>query len=294
MDKTLLKENRIHGDPSFPLCAYYMDIVPGDVVLDCHWHEEMEFLVVNSGKAIFQIETEYYNVHAGEAILINSGELHAGYPLENSPCSYEAIVFNSDLLHSGSFDLIYSKYIEPITKNRLIFKRHITGGSEWEVELLLSLSKVLKLVFARQPAYEMLAKSELLNMLAQLIMNSTPLVAESEKANGHQNLDRLKSALKYMHDNYSQKLSTRGVSAFLGISEGYFCRLFKHYFKRTPMDYLNYYRITQAIKLLEETELKVLEVAMEVGFDNISYFISTFKHYVGITPSKYRSQGKAN
>ncbi|NLV35906.1 MAG: helix-turn-helix transcriptional regulator, partial [Clostridiaceae bacterium] len=70
--------------------------------------------------------------------------------------------------------------------------------------------------------------------------------------------------------------------------------LFKHYFKRTPMDYLNYYRITQAIKLLEETELKVLEVAMEVGFDNISYFISTFKHYVGITPSKYRSQGKAN
>jgi|LSQX01.1.fsa_nt_gb AraC-like DNA-binding protein len=294
MDKALLKENRIHGDPSFPLCNYYMDITTGDVVLDCHWHDEMEFLKVSSGKAVFQIETDYYDVHAGEAIIINSGELHAGYPLENSPCSYEAIVFSSDLLHSGSVDLIYSKYIEPIVKNRLRFKRHITGAKEWESELLLSLSKVLRLVQARQPAYEMLAKSELLSMLAQLVVNSKLLVTQSGNAHGHLNLNRLKSALKYMNDNYSQKLSTRGVSAFLGISEGYFCRLFKHYFKRTPMDYLNYYRITQAIKLLEETELKVLEVAMEVGFDNISYFISTFKHYVGITPSKYRSQGKAN
>jgi AraC-like DNA-binding protein len=95
-----------------------------------------------------------------------------------------------------------------------------------------------------------------------------------------------------MHNNYSQKLSTREISAYLDISEGHFCRLFKQYFKRTPVEYLNYYRITRATKLLEETELKVLEVAMEVGFDNISYFISTFKHYVGTTPSKYRRENR--
>lgn len=292
MDKALLKENRIHGDPSFPLCTYYMDISPGDVVLDCHWHDETEFLLVTSGKAVFQIEADYYDVHAGEAIVINSGELHAGYSLENSPCSYEAVVFSSDLLHSGSFDIIYSKYIEPVVKNRVIFKRHITGANDWETKLLLSLSRVLELVVSKQPAYEMLAKSELLKMLAQLIINSTPIETESDKTHGQLNLERLKSALKHMHNNYSQKLSTREISAYLDISEGHFCRLFKQYFKRTPVEYLNYYRITRATKLLEETELKVLEVAMEVGFDNISYFISTFKHYVGTTPSKYRRENR--
>ena len=43
MDKLLLKEDRIHGDASFPLDSYHMDIPSGSIVLDCHWHEEMEF-----------------------------------------------------------------------------------------------------------------------------------------------------------------------------------------------------------------------------------------------------------
>lgn len=292
MNKTLLKENRIHGDVAFPLNAYQIEMQPGAVVLDCHWHEELELLIVTSGKALFQIESAYYPVYAGEGIFVNSGELHAGYSLDNSPCAYEAIVFHASCLHSGNLDLIQSRYIDPILRNRFSIIRHIPGNSEWERELLLRVAKATFLVLAKAPAFELSAKSELFGIFSLLVRNSSPLPSEDGNQPTDSRLDRLKMALQYMQDHHAQKLSTLDISKYLNISEGHFCRIFKHYFKRTPMEYLNYYRISRAARLLEDTEQKVLEVAMEAGFDNLSYFIGTFKHYMGTTPSKYRNQRK--
>lgn len=289
MNKELLKENRVHGDISFPLSAYYMDIPAGvGVVLDCHWHEELEFLMVTSGKAVFQIDTNYYEVHEGEGIFVNSGEVHAGYPLDNSQCSFKAVVFSTALLQNGSFDLIQTKYLDPLIKNRFSFNRHITGAEVWEHELLQRLSRAIDHSLQHSPAYEMLVKSELYGIFSLIVLNSTPEQASSESNTDSYRIEKLKKALQFMQDNSSKKLSTMDISSHLNMSEGHFCRLFKQYFKRTPVEYLNYYRISRAARLLKDTELKVLEIAMEVGFDNLSYFIGTFKHYMGSTPSKYR------
>ena len=286
MNRELLRENRIHGDASFPLNAYHMEIAGGDMVLDCHWHEELEFLTVTSGQAVFQIDTAYYDVRAGEGIFVNSGELHAGYPLENTPCSFKAIVFSDSFLHNGSFDLIQSKYLDPIVKNRLSIKRHITGADEWEQTLLQRLNQTMDKVLDCAPAYELLVKSELYAIISLIVMNSKP--APSAEGSRSYRTEEMKAALKYMQDNSSLKLSTMDISSHLNMSEGHFCRLFKQYFKRTPMEYLNCYRVSKAARLLKDTELKILEVAMEVGFDNLSYFIGTFKRFMGITPAKYR------
>lgn len=290
-----LKENRMHGDAAFPLNAYHMDIAPGAVVLDCHWHDELEFLTVTSGKAAFQVGSAYFNVHAGEGIFVNSGELHAGYTLNDSPCSYEAVVFSPSFVSSGPPDLIYSRYIEPIVQNRLTFDRHFTGRLPWQRELLQRVEKTARCVLDKAPVYELQAKSELFGVLTLLALNGAREEGKACGTAAELRMEKLKTALKYMQENYPQKFSTRDIAVLLDMSEGHFCRLFKQYFKRTPVEYLNYYRITQAARLLEETEHKVLEIAMETGFDNLSYFIGTFKHFMGLTPSKYRRQcGAAN
>ncbi len=287
-----LKENRIHGDASFPLDAYRMDIASGATVLDCHWHEELEFLIVTSGKAIFQVGSSYFDVHAGEGIFVNSGELHAGYPLDDSPCSYEAVVFSPDFLHNGPMDLIYSSYVEPIVQNQLVFDRHFTPKISWQGELLDRIGKTALCVLEKARAYELESKSELFGVLALLALNGTLEKSKTGFTAADTRMEKLKSALKYIQENYTQKLSTHDISDLLGMSEGHFCRIFKQYLKRTPVEYLNYYRIGQAAKLLEETEHKVLEVAMETGFDSLSYFIGAFRRFMGTTPSKYRRQGR--
>jgi AraC-like DNA-binding protein len=292
MDKMLLKEDRVHGDVSFPINDYYMYIPAGSVVLECHWHEEMEFLMLTSGEAQFQIETGYYDVHAGECIFVNSGELHAGFPAGLSSCEFRAVVFSPSLLYSSPFDLVRTRYVDPIIKNEITVKRHIRGAESWERELLAGLKKLLKLLDEKPAAYELLVKAELHGIFALIASNSISSLTGAEKNHDHLRLEKLKSALKYIQDNYYKKLSTVDLSAHLDMSEGHFCRIFKQYIKKTPVEYLNYYRITRAARLLEETDMKVLEVAMEVGFDNLSYFIGTFRRYIGMTPSMFRNNRK--
>jgi YesN/AraC family two-component response regulator len=45
-----------------------------------------------------------------------------------------------------------------------------------------------------------------------------------------------------------------------------------------------------AANLLNNTYLSVLDIALQTGFDNVSYFIKTFKKYTGFTPSAWRKK----
>lgn len=101
MDRTtqsLLKENRVHGDSMFPLAAYWIELPSGTHVLDTHWHEEAEFFMLLEGEILFQVDTEYFPLRAGEAVFIESGDIHAAYVLnEDTPCKFCALVFLPDL-----------------------------------------------------------------------------------------------------------------------------------------------------------------------------------------------------
>lgn len=289
-----LKEKRMHGDAAFPLSVYHMDIAPGAVVLDCHWHEELEFLIVTSGKATFQVGADYFDIPAGDGVFVNSEELHAGYSLDNSPCSYDAVVFSTSLLHNGPLDLIYARYIEPILQNTLIFDRYLKRHIPWQGEILRRIQKTARCVLDKTQAYELQTKSELFGILALLAINGMQEKGSAGVTVKDSRMEMLKTALKYIQDNYRQKLSTHDISDLLGMSEGHFCRIFKQYLKRTPVEYMNYFRIGKAAELLEETDHKILEIAMETGFDNLSYFIGTFRRFFGTTPLKYRRQAGSN
>jgi len=56
------------------------------------------------------------------------------------------------------------------------------------------------------------------------------------------------------------------------------------------MEYINEYRIKQAMRLLEETDLPVTEVCLECGYNNLGNFLRAFKKYTETTPLKYRIQ----
>ena len=72
----------------------------------------------------------------------------------------------------------------------------------------------------------------------------------------------------------------------------YFCRLFKQYTGKTPIEYLNNYRIEQAAKLLIETNDSITDIAFDCGFENTSYFIRKFKAQKSATPKQYRTLHK--
>ncbi|HIS78887.1 MAG TPA: helix-turn-helix transcriptional regulator, partial [Candidatus Caccousia stercoris] len=65
------------------------------------------------------------------------------------------------------------------------------------------------------------------------------------------------------------------------------CRYFKELTHRTPIDYLNYYRIEVACEQMVYSHRALTEIAYDCGFTDSSYFIKVFRHYKHMSPTQY-------
>jgi len=111
-------------------------------------------------------------------------------------------------------------------------------------------------------------------------------LAFSPKANN--NLTVIKKSIAYMNDHYNQDLSLDMVAEHVGLNPAYFSTLFK---KETGVNFSNYLlnlKIDNAKLLLANSNLSLINIAVEVGFDNQSYFSNVFKKVTGMTPKQYR------
>lgn len=292
MDRNLL-ENRVHGDAVFPLSVYRVEIT-GDHLFPLHWHDELEFDLVTEGKVAFQIDATGLEAAAGQALFINSRELHAAYPAATVPCVLYALVFDVNLLAGAGYDDLQERFIGPILRKEYRLSTFIPGASDWQQALLAHLSEVIALNDTRPFAYELLIKARLYMMIALLLAHSEPHLNRKNHGVGQEQLVRIKSILQYIQTHYPQKISIKALAAMANVSEAHFCRFFKQMTRKTPVEYINYYRVQQAAQSLSDSHKKITDVAMDAGFDNFSYFIRTFKHYMKVTPSAYRKQHDAS
>lgn len=101
----------------------------------------------------------------------------------------------------------------------------------------------------------------------------------------------IREAIGYIAQHYPESDISVGVIAqSLGISEGHLSHLFKKETNYTVMAYITRYRMRAAMRLLSDCRNKVYEVAEKVGYKDITYFSSTFKKIVGMSPSEYQDR----
>ncbi len=129
-------------------------------------------------------------------------------------------------------------------------------------------------------------KASLLKILAILYENNL-LIKENNK-NKDYRVEYIKTAISYIQNNYSEKIHIKDLSKQINMNEQYFCRFFKRMIGKTPMEYVNEYRIKKAKELLRETNRQVMDICLECGFHNMGNFIKVFKKHTGINPMKYR------
>lgn len=97
------------------------------------------------------------------------------------------------------------------------------------------------------------------------------------------------AALRYLEQHYDQAdLSVGDVADSLGLSEGHLSHLFKKETGQTLGACLTQTRIRAAMELLKDYRSKVYLVAEQVGYRDITYFSTTFKKIVGVSPSEYQ------
>jgi two-component system response regulator YesN len=101
----------------------------------------------------------------------------------------------------------------------------------------------------------------------------------------------IRLSVEYIRENFSRDISLLNTAEELGITQGYLSRLFKERTGYTFLEYLTFYRLRKALKLLQNRSLKVHEIAHQTGFADHGYFIQLFRRNMGITPGQYRNGG---
>lgn len=92
--------------------------------------------------------------------------------------------------------------------------------------------------------------------------------------------------LRYIQAHYAQRISLTDLSQELNISCTHLNAKFKAETGHTFHEFLNYYRISKAVELQKQGDLKLYEVAEQVGFADYKYFNKVYKKYVGCSPNK--------
>ncbi len=98
----------------------------------------------------------------------------------------------------------------------------------------------------------------------------------------------VKEAVQYTRRHYGEDISSQIVAESLSISPAYFCRIFKKETGYTFSQYLANYRVHIAAGMLVNFDVRVSEVAAQVGIDDSNYFSQIFKKITGMTPTEYQ------
>ena len=99
---------------------------------------------------------------------------------------------------------------------------------------------------------------------------------------------KLKAVREYIHEHLDQNLTLTKLAAIANLSTHYFASLFKQSTGFAPHQYITKCRLEKAQKLLQQTNLPIIEISQEVGFQNQSHFTRVFRQYLKTTPKAYR------
>lgn len=110
---------------------------------------------------------------------------------------------------------------------------------------------------------------------------------EFEKGNQNNGIDAI---IAFIGDEYSNpELTVRAVSKATNLKESEISKYLKEKFSKNFKEYLNFVRITEAKRLLKESELQVSEIAYTVGYNNVTHFNRVFKAAENISPNEFRA-----
>ncbi len=279
------EELREHGTRLFPV-ACYLDVLPGDEI-PWHWHNELELGLVVNGMAEMELASVKYRLHAGDGFFINSNILHSVSLPDGGFCEIHSVVFHPRAVSGSTDNIIWQKYVKPLTENQGSPGFHLTSGTEWHRQALAGIAGIWRLAEQEDYGYEMYIRNELSTMIA---LFSEHQAVGNKRSFGKEQRDnaRIKEMLAFLQANYGKELTIEDIASACSISTSECIRCFRATIGTTPIAYLKSYRLQQAALKLQLSTDKISAVAESCGFQEMSYFAKSFKEVYGCTPSEYR------
>lgn len=251
-----------------------------------HWHEHLQIYYFVDGIAYLECGLSNFKVVSGNIAIANSNELHYLESLSDN-LKFYTIRIEPSFLFSNQVDLLQTKYLAPITLNRIVFKNLIQN----DFFILKYIKDILDEYDNKEIGYELSIKANIYQFIVFLLRNHVDKIfSEEEFIERKYSLEKFEGVFDLIEEKYMDKITLKELAGNMNLSTHHFCRTFKQITGKTTTDYINGVRLDKAIYYLKQTDLNMTEIAMRCGFDSINYFSRLFKKNYDISPTKYRHE----
>ena len=279
-----LKENKPHGTKDDPFSTYHIENEGRSFQIPVHWHDEFEIIYVRSGFLTVSISGESYIGKTGDAFVVSPGNLHL-MGSQTGTVDYYTFLFPLKYISFRTDDMLDEKLLEPLNSGHLMICPRVKDTAKELCEQLIEIYMAKKEESESKIATQVRTKIILLQFILEMWKKG--FVIEND-TNGRNTVE--KEMVSYIQQNFTGKISLREFGEQFHLSEKYISRYFKEHFYITLSQYVTYLRLEHAKQLLQDTDIPVTDVAMQSGYQNVSYFIRSFKKTYGVSPLKYRKK----
>ena len=275
-----LLEIKERGTPDFPIELYRIDSDHSRYIMPFHWHSDFEIIRVEEGEFTVIVGEEEYKALPGDVLLINSGIIHGGMPKDSV---YQCVDLDTSVLlgkNSSAND------IKTILRSGCFQKGSYFPKDSGKIPRYTDM--LITALQRKDEGYRLFTMGALFLLFGEIL--SGEFVGEATSNGEYAGDFKMKAVLSWIEENYHETVTLGQLAEIAGMNPGYFCEFFKKYTRRSPIDYLNMYRIDSACRLFCVSGCSVTEAAFSCGFNDLSYFVKTFKKYKGVTPKAYRNE----
>jgi len=278
------REDKKQGTFDFPIDFYHVESSHPHYQMSYHWHPEYEIIRILDGKFHLTIDGQSVLAVRNDVLCIQGGTLHGGVPED---CIYECIVFDMRLLIGNN--KLCNKQLQQLIHHELSVSIMISQNAD---SMQYAIEDLFTSMTNKKPGYEFMTQGALFKIMGLIFETQAYRVNDAAPSASAQQIKRFKDVLYYIEEHYTEAISLEAMAKIAGLSPRYFCRFFRKMTQYTPTEYLNYYRIECACEQLAENRSSITDVALNCGFNDISYFIKAFHKAKGITPKQYKEANR--
>ncbi len=234
--------------------------------IQTHFHDFYELELIVSGNGTYTVDGTEYRIEPGSLFFLTPLDFHhvniEGAELYN-------VMFLGNICNQATLQILTKKspiFLKTSGKTRLLLENLLT-------ELCDNIED---------------------NNFSEILLNTILAKLEKETSNNEpvRELCAISKAELYILNNFRSDLNLEDVANEVAFAPTYFSRIFKEKKGQCFKKYLNNMRFEYAKKLLEHTDMTVMQVCTECGFNDYPNFIRRFKQHTTYYPSKYRKQFK--
>ncbi|KAF1368138.1 AraC family transcriptional regulator [Yokenella regensburgei] len=250
-----------------------------------HWHQCVEFLYISTGYGIVVVDNQHYTARPGRLFIFPPFRLHKVH-VDNSEHNYycrttmhiEQSVVESTLQHFPRFQTQFSHLAASQAPAQAF------DLSEHAAFMETVLARFNALDTTRQYPAEEVAFL-MMQMMARLPAQPVMMKPQQQSASAR--------IMQWVENHYAQKFTLEELAHDVGFSRSYTSRIFRQQTGGSIHEYLLTRRVKRSCDLLRSTCLSVEEIAEQVGFSEVTYFITCFRRLMQQTPLQYRKRSAA-